>query len=491
LWSASTVSTLGDGMYLAALPLLATTLTRDPLAVSVVTFAGWLPWLLFALPAGALVDRLDRRRVMWTVDAARALVVGALTAAVLAGWASIPLLAVAGFLVGTGQTLFENAAQAMVVSVVGRDPRRLERANGQLVASLTVGQQLAGPPLGSAAFAAATWLPFLADAASFGASAALVASIRGQFRPVPGPSPNEGTPEPHHPWVHDGTPEPRHPRLAGPPNREGSPTPEIAAPVVHSPGPSSPVSHSPAPHSPAPSSLGPSSPAPSSPAPSSLPSTPTVWRGLWAEIAEGLRFLLGHRLLRAAVLLVSASNLAVMAGEAILVLFATEELGLGSRGYGLLLAAGAVGGLPGSLLAARVGGRVPPGRVIVGGVLAGAVVMAGFGLASDPWVAGVAFAVTGAVWGVWNVTLMSLRQAIVPDRLMGRVVGAIRLVGFGTIPLGALLGGVVARTFGLRAPFLLGAAVLAVAALVAAPVVTTSAIEAARAGAGAGPSRPG
>jgi MFS family permease len=142
-------------MYLAALPLLAATLTRDPLAVSVVTFAGWLPWPLFALPAGALVDRFDRRRVMWTVDATRALIIGLLTVAVVAGWASIPLLAVAGFLVGAGQSLAENAAQAMVVAVVGRDPRRLERANGRLVASLTVGQQLIGPPLGSAAFALA------------------------------------------------------------------------------------------------------------------------------------------------------------------------------------------------------------------------------------------------------------------------------------------------------------------------------------------------
>ena len=416
-------------MYLAALPLLAAQLTRDPLAVSVVTFAGWLPWLLFALPAGALVDRLDRRRVMWTVDTARALVVAALTAAVLAGWASIPVLAVGGFLVGTGQTLFENAAQAMVVAVVGRNPRHLERANGQLVASLTVGQQLAGPPLGSAAFAVAPWLPFLADAVSFATSAGLVASIRGRFRA-------EG--------------------------RSGT-----VPGVVHSP-----LGHPPA---------GP---------PADLPADPPAGRSLWGEIAEGLRFLLGHRLLRAAVLLVSASNLAFMAGEGVLVLFATEELGLGGRGYGLLLAAVAVGGLPGSLLAARIGGRVPPGRLIVGGVLAGAVVMAGFGLATDPWVAGVAYAATGAVWAVWNVTLLSLRQSIVPDRLMGRVVGAIRLVGFGTIPLGALLGGLVARTLGLRAPFLLGAAVLAVAALAAAPHITTPAIEAARSEAGAGPSRP-
>jgi MFS family permease len=396
------VSTLGDGMYLAALPLLAATLTRDPLAVSVVTFAGWLPWPLFALPAGALVDRLDRRRVMWTVDAARALILAALTAAVVAGWGSIPLLAVAGFLVGAGQPLVENAAQAMVVAVVGRDPGRLGRANGRLVASLTVGQQLVGPPVGSAAFALAAWLPFLADAASFGVSAGLVASVEGRFRP-------------------DG---------AAGGSRAG--------------------------------------------------------RSLRAEIAEGLRFLFGHRVLRAMVLLVGASNLAFMAGEAVLVLFAADELGLGSRGYGLLLAAVAVGGVPASLLAARVAGRVPPGRLIVGGVLAGAVVMACFGLASGPWLAGAAQVATGAVWGVWNVTLLSLRQAIVPDRLMGRVVGAIRLIGFGTIPVGALLGGVAARTLGLRAPFLLGAAVLAVAALAAAPVVTTTAVQAASAGPGNG-----
>ena len=336
---------------------------------------------------------------MWAVDAARAAVVGALTVAVVAGWASIPLLALAGFLVGAGQTVVENAAQAMVVATVGRDPRRLERANGRLVASLTVGQQLAGPPAGSAAFAVAAWLPFLADAVSFAAGAALVATIGGRFRPEDPADPD-------------------------PPSR----------------------------------------------------------RSLGAEIGEGLRFLFGHRLLRAAVLLVSASNLAFMAGEAILVLFATDELGLDGRGYGLLLAAVAVGGLPGSLLAHRVAERVPPGPLIVGGVLAGAVAMAGFGLATDPWLAGAAYAATGFVWGVWNVTLLSLRQAMVPDPLMGRVVGAIRLIGFGSIPIGALLGGVVARSLGLRAPFLGGAAVLAVAALAAAPVVTTGAIRAARAG---------
>ena len=134
---------------------------------------------------------------------------------------------------------------------------------------------------------------------------------------------------------------------------------------------------------------------------------------------------------------------------------------------------------------------MPPGPLIVGGVLVGAVVMTCFGLATSPWLAAAAYAATGFVWGVWNVTLLSLRQEIVPDRLMGRVVGAVRLIGFGSIPVGALLGGLVARSLGRGAPFLLGAGVLAVAALVAAPQITTGAIQAARSRAGAGPSHPG
>ncbi|KJY23712.1 MFS transporter, partial [Streptomyces katrae] len=72
LWTAQTVSSLGDGVTHAALPLIALTLTRDPLALAVVTAAGTLPWLLFGVLGGALVDRWDRRRTMWVTDALRA-----------------------------------------------------------------------------------------------------------------------------------------------------------------------------------------------------------------------------------------------------------------------------------------------------------------------------------------------------------------------------------------------------------------------------------
>src|SRR6266511_2209501 len=128
LWTAAAVSTLGDGVFLAALPLLAAILARDPLPVSLVSFAGWLPWLLFGLVSGALVDRWDRRATMWRVDAFRFVVVGALGVVVLAGGASVPLLAAFGFLLGSGQTLFDNAAQSLVPSSGGRLPdARLRR----------------------------------------------------------------------------------------------------------------------------------------------------------------------------------------------------------------------------------------------------------------------------------------------------------------------------------------------------------------------------
>jgi MFS family permease len=394
LWAATAISTLGDGMYLAALPLLAAQLSRDPLAVSVVTFASWLPWLLVGLLSGALVDRWDRRRVLWTVDLGRFVLVGALAGVVVAGWASIWLLATVGFLLGVGQTLFDSAVLAIIPTLVSRDRARLERANGRLGAVMTTGQQLAGPPAGGVTFKVAAWLPFGADAVSFLVSSALVATLRGRFaveQPAAGPPP-----------------------------------------------------------------------------------------GLRAEIAEGLRFLLAHRVLRALAGMVGAFGLVFMAGIAILVLFAQQELGLGNVGFGLLLAALAVGGLPGNLLAAAVGRRLRAGTLLIGGVLVEAGAWLALGLAPAAWVAAAALAVVGLVGSVWDVAQLSLRQVLIPDRLLGRVISAFRLVGFGPAPVGALLGGVLGRTLGLRAPFVAGAVVLVVMALLALPAVNTRSVEAAR-----------
>ena len=182
LWAASTISNLGDGVTLVAGPLLAASLTRDPALVAGPTFAQQLPWLLFSLPSGALVDRLDRRLLMGTVDAFRAVVIGVLGLAVLGGWASLPLMYAAFFLLGTAETLFANASLAILPSVVPKES--LEKANGRLFAAELVTNQFAGGPIGGALFAVAAAIPFLLDAGTFAASAALILALRGRFRPT-------------------------------------------------------------------------------------------------------------------------------------------------------------------------------------------------------------------------------------------------------------------------------------------------------------------
>jgi MFS family permease len=165
LWTAASVSFVGDGIHNTAVALLAATLTRDPLGIAAVEIAGQLPWLLLALPGGALVDRWDRRRVLWRTDAYRCMVVAALAGVVLAGWASLPVLGAAGFLLTAGGTLFTPAAQSIVPSLVSRAPARLERANGRLAAAQTAGWHFLGPPAGGLLFSLARSVPFLADVA--------------------------------------------------------------------------------------------------------------------------------------------------------------------------------------------------------------------------------------------------------------------------------------------------------------------------------------
>jgi MFS family permease len=372
--------------------------------VATVEVAGQLPWLLFALPAGALVDRWDRRRVLWLTDAYRALVMVALTAAILAGWASIALLGAAGFLLAIGGTLFVPASMSIIPSIVSRDQARLERANGRMAAAQTSGVHFLGPPTGGALFSLARPVPFLADALSFAVSATVLTGIPGHFRPAPEHDQDE-----------------RQRQLAG-----------------------------------------------------------TRLR-LRVEILQGLRWLGGHRLLRTLALMNAASSLAFAAWTAILVLFAQDRLGVDNLGYGLLWTGVAVGSLLGSVLATHVSRRLGPGRVLTASAAAFGATTIGIGATTNPWLAGALLATLGLALTVWNVIVVSLRQAIVPDRLVGRINSTFQLLSMGMLPLGAALGGILGRALGLRAPFLITGAALLVLTLLAAPVMTTRAIEAARA----------
>ncbi|AUG80735.1 MFS transporter [Kitasatospora sp. MMS16-BH015] len=181
LWASVTISSLGDGMRFVALPLLATGLTTDPRRVAAVAMAEQLPFFLLALFAGALADRLDRRRILWLVDAVRTVLVGALALAVAAHAVTIPLLIAAGFLLGCGQTLYNGGWSGMVPTIVA--PADLTRANSRIQAAALITDTLLGTPLGAVLFGLAAALPFAVDSASFAAAALLAFLLRGDFRP--------------------------------------------------------------------------------------------------------------------------------------------------------------------------------------------------------------------------------------------------------------------------------------------------------------------
>ena len=165
LWAGALVSNVGDGIRLAALPLLATTLTSSPFLVATVTAAQYLPWLTFGPFGGALVDRWDRRRTILTTQAWRGLVMVALALVVGSGHAEIWHVCVVAFLITLGEILVDPSTFALVPTLV--DDADLERANGSIARAEIVTNDFAGGPVGSTLFAFAPWLPFLVDGASY------------------------------------------------------------------------------------------------------------------------------------------------------------------------------------------------------------------------------------------------------------------------------------------------------------------------------------
>jgi MFS family permease len=407
LWGAVASSNLGDGVVSLAFPWLASLLTRDPMAIAGVALATRLPWLLFSLQAGVLGDRLDRRRLMVSANAMRAVVAGATTTAVFLDVIALPWLYVAAFLLGMCEVVFDNTSQAILPAIVPRD--RLERANGTIMGAQMVIAEFISRPLAGAIVGVTLSLPFAIDAVTAAVSAALIASIPGSFRSTPAGS------------------------VAGDP-----------APVAVR---------------------------------------------MRTQIAEGLRWLWAHRLLRTLAIALGIMNGTAAAMMATYVLFAQEILLLDGLGFGLLLAGGSVGGLLGSLFAPNVTARLRSGPTLL---LTIAVPIVGFGLTavtSHAFVVGAAFAAFSFTAILWNVVTVSLRQTMIPDDILGRVNSVYRFLGWGAMPIGTLLGGAlvsvvedtVSRPAGLRAPFAVAAVVHVLLLVTVAPKLTTATIERAKA----------
>ncbi|MFJ4007551.1 MFS transporter [Streptomyces sp. NPDC090023] len=390
LWAAQTVSSLGDGVSHAALPLLALSLTREPMALAVVAAAGTLPWVLFGVLGGALVDRWDRRRAMWVTDVARAVLLAVPAVAAALGVLSIPLLAAVAFLLGLGGLLFDTAATAYLPDLLGRDAVLLERANSRLRGAQTAASGFVGPPLGSVLLALGRAVPLLADAVSFAVSAVLVRSLPA----VPGP-------------------------------------------------------------------------------------VPQAHESLLRQARAGASYVFRDRLLLGLALRPAVGNVAFLAVETVLALFAHDRLGVGAFGFGLLLTAEAAGGLVGAGVASALGRRLGTGAALSCTAAVEGFAVLGLAVAPNAYVAGGALAVCGAGMGATMVLAPSLRQAIVPAALMGRVASTSRTLAMCAAPFGAFLGGWLAAAYGVRAPLCAAGGLLLAMTVVTATMTSNRRVEAA------------
>lgn len=174
--AAAAMSNLGDGLRAVALPLLAVTLTRDPVLVSGLVAAAYLPWVVFGLPIGTLVDRGRPETFMRLANTGRAILLTLLVTALATDLVSIWLLYVVAFLLGIGEALYDNAAQSLVPRLVASN--RLETANGALVTAERVGEDLVGPAVGGLLFTTAIVLPFGLNALLTGLAAGLLLTVR-------------------------------------------------------------------------------------------------------------------------------------------------------------------------------------------------------------------------------------------------------------------------------------------------------------------------
>ena len=175
------MSNAGDGVALAAGPLLVASQTRDPVLVSMAVLSSWLPNLLFSLPAGAVADRMDRRRVIIAVNLLRAAVLAALAFTIVSGTVNIALVLAALFTLGTAETFADVASSSLLPRLVPRAD--LGIANSRMQGSFLLTNQLLTPPIGAFLFVVGMALPFGANAAAFVLGALLVSRVVLTARP--------------------------------------------------------------------------------------------------------------------------------------------------------------------------------------------------------------------------------------------------------------------------------------------------------------------
>jgi MFS family permease len=370
------VMNLGDGVVVAAGPLLVASLTRDPFLVSLAFLCEYLPSLVLGTYAGVIADRMDRRRIVLLVNIGRAVVLVVLAATLLTGTVSIAIVLATLLVLGAAETFGDVASSSMLPRLVPREGLGL--ANARMQGGYILTNQLVGPPIGAFLFVAGMAVPFVADAVCYLLGAVLIARIAACDLAAPKDAADgEG--------------------VAG----EGA-------------------------------------------------------RSILRDLAEGARWLRDHRPMRTLVLTIVAFNVTFGAAWSVLVLYVGDRLGMDQVGFGLITAAGAVGGVIGTVSYGWLERHFALGNIMRAGLVIETVTHLILALTRSPVVALLTMVVFGAHAFVWGTTATAVRQRAVPDHLMGRVSGIYRVGVYGGIVVGTPIGGLLARSFGITAPFGVG-----------------------------------
>lgn len=360
--ASSWVTNLGDGVMLAAGPLLVAAQTRDPFLVSLATVLQQLPWMLFGLQAGVMADRLDRRLIIMLVNVMRAGVLTVLAATILTDTVNVGIVLATVFLLGTAETFVDTTASTLLPMMVERADIGL--GNARLMFGRITINRLAGPPIGAFLFAAGMALPFVTQAVCMLLGAILLGRI------------------------------------------------SLPAPV--------------------------------------RPEAPASVR---SDIAAGMRWVWQHPAIRTLTLTVVTVNLAFGATVAVRVLYAIEHLGLSDVEFGVFASFGAAGGILGVSIYGWLERRIGAATMLRGGLIIETLTHVVFATTTVPAVAFATLFVLGAHEAAWGTTVTTIRQRAVPAEFQGRVSSVYTVGVFGSLVIGSAFGGVVAKWWGITAPY--------------------------------------
>ena len=373
MWASSMVSNLSDGILIAAAPLLAISLTDSTVLISAIGAMVMLPWLLFAIPIGVMVDRVDRRFIMAGANATRSAVVGVLALLISIDQVTIYWLLVASFVIGVCEVAADTTAQSLIPQIL--EEKNFEKGNSRLQISETVIQGFVGAPLSGFIYAIAIALPFFINSLGLAVASLLALSIPIKYLQ------------------------------------------DVRKDDVEK-----------------------------------------EKKKFVADMKFGIRYLFNEKVLRRLVVTTASIGVCYSMGMATMVLFIIKELELPKQLFGVVLTIQGIGAITGAFMAPRLSKKFGRSRVMTFGITSCSVVLLLQGFSPNIYVF-VALATFGAfAVSQWNILLMATYQTVIPNDLYGRIHGTRRTLVWGMMPIGSLLGGVLAH-YSLRLPMYVGGAI--------------------------------